>query len=123
MCVLRSFPHDEADELQASAHVLVDVWSPGFGVMEPPQELNRGLQEHGHTRAAQRVTGQNVTGHPTHLQVTQRHLQAETVSVFQEKKYNETTVFLELPDSSHATEQVSDERPEERSVAIETITY
>lgn len=115
--MLRSLPHDEADELQASAHVLVDVWSPGFGVMEPPQELNRGLQEHGHTRAAQRVTGQNVTGHPTHLQVTQCHLEAETVSVFQEKKCNETTVFLQPPEvfySSYATGQESDERPEER---------
>lgn len=61
-------------------HVLVDVWSPGLGVMESPQELNRSLQEHSDTRAAQRVTGQNIAGHAAHLQVTQRHLQTEKTS-------------------------------------------
>lgn len=54
LCVLCSFPHYSADKLQASCNVLVDVWSPGLRVMKSPQQLSRGLQEHGHARAAQR---------------------------------------------------------------------
>lgn len=62
------------DELQAGLHVLVDVAGPALTLMQAPEELDGGLQQHSSPGAAQGLPSQQVTGHAPHLQVTQRHL-------------------------------------------------
>lgn len=62
------------DELQVAVDVAVNVRRPLGALVEPSQELHRGLQEDRGPGAAEGLAGQQVAGHASHLQVTQRHL-------------------------------------------------
>lgn len=66
------------DELQVAVDVAVDVRRPLGALVEPSQELHRGLQEDGGPGAAEGLAGQQVAGHAPHLEVTQRHLSTFT---------------------------------------------
>lgn len=62
------------NELQVGVDVLVDVRGPLVTPMEPTEELHCGLQQHRGPRAAEWLPGEKLTGHASHLEVTQCHL-------------------------------------------------
>lgn len=62
------------NELQLRVDVLVDVRGPLVTLMESAEEMHSRLQQHRHPGAAERFTREQITGHASHLQVTECHL-------------------------------------------------
>lgn len=62
------------NELQLRVDVLVDVRGPLVTLMEPAEEMHSRLQQHRHPGAAERFTREQITGHASHLQVTECYL-------------------------------------------------